>query len=49
MLGGRNVRLTWDARTAAPRAYAPEEIAVTPMYWFALDRHFNVVRTLSRR
>jgi hypothetical protein len=47
-LAGRRVELIWDARFATPRAFDDEEIAVTPMYWFALDRHFNVVRTLAQ-
>jgi hypothetical protein len=46
-LGGRLVELAWDARLGTPRAFAGEEIAVTPMYWFALDRHFDAVRTLA--
>lgn len=48
-LGGQALQLTWDARLGAPRAYAGEEIAITPMYWFALDRHFDAIQTLPRR
>jgi hypothetical protein len=48
-LGGRAVLLQWDARLRAPRAWAEgderAEIAVMPMYWFAVGRHFAVVRT----
>jgi hypothetical protein len=48
-LDGLRVELVWDARLGTPRAFdaAGREIAVTPMYWFALDRHFNSVRTLA--
>lgn len=47
-LGGRRVALQWDAGLATARAFAGgEELAVTPMYWFALDRHFDAVRTLD--
>lgn len=51
-LGADAVRLEWDVASDAPRAYRAsgsrlEEIAVVPMYWFALDRHFETVRTLS--
>jgi len=53
-LGERAVLLEWDPGDDAPRAYRPEgtcleEIAVVPMYWFALDRHFETVHTLSKR
>jgi len=51
-LGGRAIRLEWDAGNDCPRAYGgeeglAEELAVVPMYWFALDRHFETVRTLA--
>jgi hypothetical protein len=46
-LGGRIVELTWDVALAAPLAFAGKELPVTPMYWFALDRHFANVRTLA--
>src|SRR5262249_34470133 len=52
-LGGRPLVLEWNEVEAAPSACRPtdgggaEEIAVIPIYWFALDRHFPVVRTLS--
>ena len=46
-LGGGQVELAWDDRLGAPRAFAGEELPVTLMYWFALDRHFDVVRTLA--
>ncbi len=53
-LGGRIILLEWDAGNDAPRAYRTErerteELAVVPMYWFALDRHFETVRTLAER
>jgi hypothetical protein len=51
-LGGRPLVLTWDAARAAPRAFRPgpagedaEELAVVPMYWFAVPRHFALVHT----
>lgn len=47
-LSGRRIELTWDALLGTPRAFAGEEIAVTPMYWFALDRHFPLIRTLAQ-
>ena len=52
-LGRRVVFLEWDAARDAPRAFRGPadgsiEIAVVPMYWFAIDRHFETVRTLGR-
>jgi len=52
-LGGRLVLLEWDVARDAPRAFrgpsdGSAEIAVVPMYWFAIDRHFETVRTLGR-
>ncbi|HEY7112469.1 MAG TPA: DUF3179 domain-containing (seleno)protein [Thermoanaerobaculia bacterium] len=52
-LAGRPVLVEWDAERDAPRAFRGSadgsvEIAVVPMYWFALDRHFETVRTLGR-
>jgi hypothetical protein len=51
-LGRTPVFLEWDATDDAPRAFRSEdgpaeELAVVPMYWFALDRHFESVHTLS--
>jgi hypothetical protein len=47
-LAGSPVELRWDAALLTPRAFAcDEELAVTPMYWFAADRHFAAVRTLE--
>jgi len=46
-LGGRTVELAWDVALASPQAFAGGELPVTPMYWFALDRHFDNVRTLA--
>jgi hypothetical protein len=50
-IGGKPIRVEWDPRIAAARAWVPEgtgrrETPVVPMYWFALDRHFDVVQTL---
>lgn len=51
-LADRRLVLTWDTLRDAPRAFRPgpageasEELAVVPMYWFAVPRHFSVVRT----
>ena len=51
-LKGRRLVLTWDVLRDAPRAFRPgpageedEELAVVPMYWFAVPRHFSVVQT----
>jgi hypothetical protein len=51
-LGGETLAIEWDARVEAPRAWrsageARSELAVVPMYWFALDRHFDTVRGLT--
>jgi hypothetical protein len=50
-VGGETVQIEWDARLEAPRAWAGppaarRELPVVPMYWFALDRHFDVIWTL---
>ena len=50
-LAGCTILLEWDAREDSPRAFRledgwTEELAVVPMYWFALHRHFQTVRTL---
>ena len=52
-LAGRPVFVEWDPGRDAPRAFrgpsdGSAELAVVPMYWFALDRHFETVRTLGR-
>jgi hypothetical protein len=49
--GGETVRVEWDPRVEAARAWVRDggerrELAVVPMYWFALDRHFDAIRTL---
>ena len=49
-LRGRSISIEWDPARRAVRAWTtpPEkrrELAVVPMYWFALVRHFAVVRT----
>jgi len=50
-LGGEALSIRWDAAVAAPRAYRAsgrgEELPVVPMYWFALDRHFERVWTME--
>jgi hypothetical protein len=50
-VGGESVRVEWDPRFATARAWVTDaterrEVPVVPMYWFALDRHFDVIRTL---
>ena len=52
VLGGAPLALEWDPASDSPRAFrdgGTREIAVVPMYWFALDRHFETVRTLGSR
>lgn len=45
VIAGRTIEVEWDDRLEAPRArLAAEERPVVPMYWFALDRHFETVR-----
>jgi len=51
-LKDRPLVMTWDPHRDAPRAFRPgpageqgEEMAIVPMYWFAVPRHFAVVRT----
>lgn len=51
-LGSRTIAIDWDSSLQAPRAYEEDgrdrrERALIPMYWFAVDRHFEVVRTLE--
>jgi hypothetical protein len=51
MLGGRSISIEWDATRQFPRAWVlstspRQELAVVPMYWFALVRHFPTVRSL---
>jgi hypothetical protein len=51
-LADRPVVLEWDEGRAAPRAFrdgadGSEELAVMPIYWFALDLHFETVRTVD--
>jgi hypothetical protein len=50
-LAGRAISIEWEPRREAVRAWtlppAPrKEVAVVPMYWFALTRHFAKVRML---
>ena len=49
-LGDLRLSIDWDAERRFPRAFAlsdpAREIAVVPMYWFALVRHFETVRLL---
>jgi hypothetical protein len=45
-LGGQSLSVAWDERLEAPRArVSEEEWPVIPMYWFAIDRHFENIRT----
>jgi Protein of unknown function (DUF3179) len=51
-LKDRPLVMTWDPHRDAPRAFRPgpageegEEMAIVPMYWFAVPRHFSIVRT----
>jgi hypothetical protein len=46
---GEQIVLRWDRELEAVRArlHGGAEIAVVPMYWFALDRHFETVWTLE--
>jgi hypothetical protein len=48
-LGGRSISIEWDPRRQTVQAWTSSsekrrELAVVPMYWFALVRHFAVVR-----
>ncbi len=50
-LGNLWISIDWDQDRQFPRAYvlsaSPlQELAVVPMYWFALSRHFDEVTTL---
>ncbi len=52
-LGPEAVTIEWDPRLEAARARTGRggtrrELAVVPMYWFALDRHFDSIRVLPR-
>jgi len=47
-LAGRTISIEWDARLGTARAYSLMQVerreeAVVPMYWFALDRHYERV------
>ena len=46
---GRSILIEWDPALRIPRAYQQgtdrREIPVVPMYWFAVDRHFQRVWT----
>jgi hypothetical protein len=49
-VGGESVRVEWDPRVATARAWVTDaterrEVPVVPMYWFALDRHFDKIHT----
>ena len=51
-LAGSAISIQWDPRREAVRAWTQpavtrKELAVVPMYWFALVRHFVAVRTLA--
>jgi hypothetical protein len=50
-LGGHSISIEWDPGHKFPRAWdlsdvPKRELAVVPMYWFALIRHFKTVRLL---
>jgi hypothetical protein len=49
-IDGLSILIEWDAALEIPRAYSGgadrHEIPVVQMYWFAVDRHFERVRTL---
>jgi hypothetical protein len=50
-VGGRRVRVEWNPQVDAARAWVVDsgesrEVPVVPMYWFALDRHFDAVHLL---
>jgi len=50
-LGGRSISIEWDSGREFPRAWVlsdspKRELAVVPMYWFALSRHFDSVEIL---
>ena len=45
-IGGQALSIAWDERLEAPRArISAQEWPIVPMYWFALDRHFENVVT----
>jgi hypothetical protein len=48
---GRRIQIEWDALLQTPRAFdlssSRQELTLIPMYWFALDLHFEDVRTLA--
>ena len=49
-VGGESVQVEWDPRIETARAWVMEsdtrrELPVVPMYWFALDRHFDRIDT----
>lgn len=51
LLAGREISIEWDPRRETARAWSlpaetRKELAVVPMYWFALVRHFESVRLL---
>lgn len=52
VIGGERVRVEWDPASESARAWILEangrrEAAVVPMYWFALDRHFDRIGAIS--
>ena len=52
-VGGESVRVEWNPRLDTARAWVIEssggrrEVPVVPMYWFALDRHFDRIELLE--
>jgi Protein of unknown function (DUF3179) len=52
-VGDESVQVEWDPRIEIARAWVLDagqrrEMPVVPMYWFALDRHFDTIRQLPR-
>lgn len=50
-VGSESVRIEWNPLLDAARAWVvgaaeSREVPVVPMYWFALDRHFDAIRLL---
>jgi hypothetical protein len=53
-VGSDTIAVEWDPRLEAARAWTVRgderrERAIVPMYWFALDRHFDTIHFLPKR